>query len=150
MTQTAARYIQLDYETNGRVIVTPQDSDRFVVTIQEAVATCQTAGEVLRYRHAFSEVLMPRLTEWLECHRTQVRKAFLTVRDGGLLFLVIRKKAECDPEFTAELAEFDMEVAQDSNLDLICLEVMALPDVSDEVALSFTSPARRKELTGAE
>lgn len=150
MTQTAIEnIIQLDCSKKGKVVVTPQEQDRFVLTVQQATAACLGIMPILQYREQFVEGLMPKLIGWLEDHRKQIHKAFLTIRDGGLMLLVVRNKAEFDREFTDELTTFDMEVAQDAGLSAIRLDVLALPKVSDKGAMSFMSPGRIKELTNA-
>ena len=144
--QTETPYIQLDYKKDGSVVVTPKDQDRFVISVQEAVTACKDITQVRQ----FGKYLLSMLTKWLQDNRAKARKAFLTVRDGGLLFLVIRKEAKYDAQFTDALTELDVAIARDANLNMIQLDVLALPDVSDEGARSFLSPSRHRELAGAD
>jgi hypothetical protein len=150
MPQVETGYIQLDYSRGGKVTVTPADQDRFVITIQEAVAACRGGKELLEYRSQFVEGLVPALKDWLASHRKKVRTAYLTIRDGGLLFLVVRKEAACDGEFTDDLTELEADIATDSRLNLIRMDALALPDVSDGSLKSFLNPVRMKELADAE
>jgi hypothetical protein len=148
--ETSTPYIQLDYRRDGSIVVTPEDQDRFVMSMQEAVVACKDASQVLRYSRQFSQGLLPKLTTWLQDRRASVRKAFLTVRDGGLLLVVVRKESVYDAAFTDALTDLDVEIARDSSLDLILLDVLALPDVSDEGARSFLSPSRHREIASAD
>ena len=149
MPKTETTYVQLDYKKDGTVVVTLEDQDRFVITVQEAVAACRGAKEVLEYRRQFVDGLVPTLKKWLEARKKKVRTAYLTVRDGGILFLVVRKDAAYDGDFTDELTSLELLIAHDPSLKLIRVDVLALPDISDEAARSFLSPGRVKELADA-
>ena len=146
---TTVPCIQLDYSQDGSVVVTPKDQDRFVLSVKEATSALSDAAQLLKYGRQFGQ-LMPRLTDWLQAQRENVRKAFVTVRDGALLFLVVRNQAKCDPAFTDALAELDMAIAQNESFDVIKLDVLALPDVSDDGVQSFLTPSRHKELASAD
>jgi hypothetical protein len=146
---TEKTYIRLDYTRDGSVLVTPSEQDRFVVSIQQAISACSNAETTLKYFRQFTEVLVPKLKEWLKARRPKVQRAFLTYRDGGLLLLVVRKQTPLDGEFTDELTKLDVEIANDPNLDLIRLDVLALPNVPDESVKSFLSPDRQRELADA-
>lgn len=150
MAQVETGYIQLDCSKRGKVTVTPADQDRFVITIQEAVAACRDGKELLAYRRQFVDGLVPALKDWLASHRKKVRTAYLTVRDGGLLFLIVRKEAACDSELTDSLTELEANIAVNPHLGLIRMDALALPDVSDECLASFLNPVRRKELADAQ
>lgn len=150
MPQAATGYILLDYNKNGSVVVTPADQDRFIVTVQEAVVACRDAKEILEYRRQLVDRLVPTLKSWLEARRPKVRKAFLTIRDSGLLFLVVRKEAAVDGEFTDQLTALEVDVANDAALNMIRMDVLALPDVSEDGLRSFLNPGRAKELADAQ
>jgi hypothetical protein len=150
MPQVETRYIQLNYAKDGKVTVTSHDEDRFIVTIQEAVVACRDAEKILEYRRQFVDGLVPKLKHWLEARGKKVRKAFLTIRDSGLLFLVVRQEAACDGEFTDALTSLEVDVANDPALSMIRMDTLALPDVSDEGLKSFLNPVRVKELADAQ
>ena len=61
----------------------------------------------------------------------------ITVRDGGLLFLVVRREAEYEREFEDALTDLDAEIACDEEFDLIRLSVLALPHCPPEAMQSF-------------
>lgn len=148
--RTARNYIQLHYrQKNSGVMVTPHERDRFVVTVQEAINACSSAEQTCRYVRQF-DGLLTKLETWLKQNQAKVERAFLTVREGGLLFLVVRREVECDPEFTDELTRLDVAIASDDAFDAIQLDVLALPNVPERVAKSFLSLDRQKELAGAQ
>lgn len=137
-TATTGQTIRLDYFKKGQqVVVTPHDMDRFMLSVQEAATACKVGHQAIRFGKQFEQKLLPRLAGWLRKHERRVRRGLLTTREGRLLFLVVRRQAECDLKLTDDLSDLDMEIAQDHEMSLISLDVLALPDVEDEVAESF-------------
>lgn len=145
-----SHYLQLDYNQQGKVTVTPENEDRFVMTIQDATLACQIGQNRKAFRSQFKE-LMDKLADWLREHRKSVHKSFLTAGSGGsLLFLVIRSRKKFDRPLTEALALLDASIARDKNLDLIRLEALALPRLSEEDATSFLLPGGVLEYNVAE
>jgi len=129
--------IRLNCNDQGKVVVTAQDQDRFVMTIEQAAAACAEGDKAIRFGKQLENVLLPKLGAWLAGHQAAVRKAFLTQREGRLLFLVIQSTAPYDRQLADDLTALDLDVARDASLDLIPLSVMALPAVDDNAAASF-------------
>ena len=128
--------IQLDYRLRGKVVVTPKNQDRFVITVREAAEACNAWA----YRDRFTvqwPALLERLIGWLRENDKDVKKAYLTIRDGGLFFMVIRKHTAYKRGFEDSLTRLDIEIARNSDFDAITLNVMGLPNVSDKAAMSF-------------
>ena len=63
----------------------------------------------------------------------------MTVRDAGLLFLIVLNGTEYDSDFESELTRLDIEIANDSDFDLISLSVLALPKCDTVAVESFLS-----------
>jgi hypothetical protein len=133
-----ARPIRLDYRIKGgNVVVMPNDEDRFTMTIQEAALACKAGVKQLRFGRQFERTLLPRLGSWMKAHKNKIQKAFLTLGDGRLLFLIVRREVPYDETFENELSDLDISIARDETLDLIRLAVLALPCVSEETYASF-------------
>jgi hypothetical protein len=131
--------IRLKSEGGGHLIVVPEDQDRFVLTIEEAVKACRAYERTRSFENQFN-ILLRRLAHWIDEHRDLVRIGYLTVRDAGLLFLVVTKAAEYDRKLEDDLTDLDLEVANDPNLDLIRLSVLAIPPTGPEAIRSYLSP----------
>ena len=148
-THAATEWIQLDYSADGKVVVTPADQDRFVLTVQQAADACSAAQQSVKFSYQFRESLLPKLAEWLGEHDAQIHKAFLAYSEGGLLFVVVRREVAFDGEFTDALTALDVAIARAPGLDLVKLDVLALPRVSDEGAKSYLDPDGAMEFTRA-
>lgn len=150
MSTDTQKTTQLRYEDrDGIVVVTSDDEDRFAITVKEAIHACRVYQREEIFAHQFN-ILLKRLAIWLRTRQDEVADAFVTVRDNGLLFLVVRKSPHYDAGFEDDLTELDLEVAQDPNLDLIRLSVLAIPHASDDAIASFLVPGLTLEYPHAE
>lgn len=146
-TSTAQKITQLRYEDrDGMVVVTPEDEDRFAITVEAAIQACQVFREQALFRLQFKQTLQ-KVAEWLNDHADDVAQAYLTVRDAGLLFLVARKSNRYDQHFEDDLTELDIQIAQDQELNLIRLSVLAIPDASEDSVASFLAPGKTLSLS---
>lgn len=149
MNESTTSYIQLEYSRDGKVVVTDDVQDRFLISVQEAVIACKDMAQSILYRRQFG-MLVVKLGAWLQRHRQKVRKAFLTAREGTLLFLVVRSTAQFDASVTDALTDLAIDVSNDDGFSLMRLDVLALPDASDEAVKSFLMPDRHKEVANAD
>lgn len=124
---------------DGSVVVIPEDESRFVITVGEAIRACRAFDAQLQFERQFKEVLN-KLGAWVTTHKAEVSRAYITSRDTGLLFLVVRNVVEYGREFEDALTDLDVDVAQNPNLDLVQLSVLAIPKASDESVASFLNP----------
>lgn len=132
-------YLSLKWDEDTLLRFEAKDRDIFVKTIQEAVEACRASERQIDFHDQFKE-LLPKLKKWLNTKQDKVERAFLTVRDKGLLFIVIRKEKHYDDEFTTQLIDLDWKIAHDSNFSIIDLEVLALPDCDPDNFNSFCDP----------
>ncbi len=139
-TETRSRWIQLDCSDEGsRVVVTPENQDRFVLSVRDAAEACRAARAVDSFVAQFN-ALLQRLARWLRDHPDACRKAFVTVRDAGLLFVIVGPAARHEAEVEEALTDLDLEVARDPSLDKMDLNVMALPLSGEAAYESFLHP----------
>ncbi len=80
------------------------------------------------------------VNSWIVSRNQEVSRAYLTMRDESLCFLVERKVAQYDPSFEDALSDLDIKISEDSDLDGIGVYSMALPPVSDDALESFLHP----------
>lgn len=145
-TKTKIDAIKLNWDEKKRqIVVTPEDNDKFVVTVGEAIEACKATKSDKSYENykKFADqfdVLLDTLWLWIQDHKQDVFKAYLTIRDSDLLFLPIKISCNYDDDFEDELTELDITIAQNSGLDLIRLSVLALPKSSDNALSSFVHP----------
>jgi len=133
--------LQLKFSDKDRkVIITMENEDRFSMTVQEAALACKLADnrQLFKFRSQFKN-LLNELAVWIQKNRKKVFKAFMTVRDAGLLFLIVRNEVPFDRDFEDQLSDLDIAIAQNENYSLINLSVLALPRCSPSAGFSFLS-----------
>lgn len=133
---TNSGVVQLNYaQKDQTVTVTPENEDRFAIRVEEAILACQLAQKEQLFRRQLDH-LWKVLAAWLH-RRDDVSKAYFAYRDRGWNFIVIKQSVEYNPVLDDQLSELDLALHRDVDLDLIRIEVMALPPVSDEALQSF-------------
>lgn len=128
--------VQLDWaKRDGVIVVTPRDQDRFTIRIESAIETLVINEGANRFRKQM-DLLFRNLANWLSA-RPDVMKAYVTIRDGELAFVVMHNSSTYDETFEDELSNLDIELANDPDLREVEINVFSLPPVSDEVLDSF-------------
>lgn len=127
--------VLLRHDTEGMVTVVPKDEDRFSLNIREAVQALRVADQRHQFQTQF-RLLLKTLGEWLIA-RQDWSGAFVTLRDGGLTFVVIRRSPEYDAGFEDELSDLDISISDDPALDLVSIHSLALPPTDDATVDTF-------------
>lgn len=117
-------------------LVTTETGDRFVLSHDELVRACRVADKWKEFLAQFKEFIK-KLDSWLEIHASKIRDAYLTFGSGKLDLVVIQRAKEFDQNLDKSLVEFDIEIASNSQFDLIRLDVLVLPDGPEESLRSF-------------
>jgi len=131
------------------VLVEDADQDRFCMTVEEAIEACKAydSGKRALVRKQFN-LLLDYLGAWSYQRKNKLCKVFLTIRDAGLLFLVVTRRKTYDEDFEDELTQLDLEVGQGEDFSEICLSVQALPLCSKQNYDSFCNPEWTLEYVG--
>lgn len=144
------RYIRLRWsEKDRRIVIEDKDEDRFSMTVEEAIAACRVyeRGKQPVFRKQF-QTLLDFLGAWCYGRSRKLAKVFLTIRDAGLLFLVVTKKKTYDENFEAQLTKLDINIARAQEFSEISLSVQALPLCDRNGYDSFCSSKWTLEYTG--
>ena len=132
--------IQLHYqEKENYITVIPADEESFYLTVDKAIQACRAYNYTSAFSNQFQK-LLERLAKWIHGNKGEIESAFLTVRDAGLLFLVVRNSKKYNGKFEDKLTDLDIEIARDKNYDKIKLSVLAIPQVDFEQISSFLDP----------
>jgi hypothetical protein len=136
----AADFVQLLEwrELDGTLVVTPRDEDRFSIKLNRAIDVLRRASNEERVASQL-RLLLRTLAEWI-ARRDDIASAYLTLREGGLCVLLVRKEVLYSESFEDAVTELDIALANDVDLDLIAVNVMALPNASNEAIASFLDP----------
>lgn len=143
------KYIPLKWlEEDRKVLVEDADEDRFFMTVQEAIDACKVYERAKQpmFRKQFN-MLLDFLGGWSYMRRNKLEKVFLTIRDAGLLFLVVTKRKTYDENFEEELTRLDLEIAHSEDFSEILLSVQSLPLCNQSNYDSFCYPERTLEYT---
>ncbi|MCK4913303.1 MAG: hypothetical protein KAI59_06835 [Planctomycetes bacterium] len=135
-------------QKGGTVIVEDADEDRFCMTIEDAIEACRVYDKEKRlaFRKQFN-MLLEFLGSWCYERKGKIQKIFLTIRDAGLLFLVVTKSKIYDEQLEEELTLLDIEIANNEKFSEILLSVQSLPCCNDSNYSSFCYPERTLEYT---
>ena len=140
MTVTTGTPLQLNYKAKGQtVVITPEDEDRFCVTVQEAIRACSAGQSYVVFDKQFRK-LTEKIASWLKSNSKDIYKAYLTVRDSDILFFIVRKSVAYNREFEDFLTDFDISIAEDVNFNKIRMSVLAIPKSPQETISSFLRP----------
>jgi hypothetical protein len=105
-----ARPIQLDFKSVQQVIVTAEDGDRWVTTVKEAAAACQSALSDQEWKKEV-EGFVARIHEWSNEHADVVAAAFIGISSEGLTGVIVTKGPEYRTEFDDTVTQLDIELA---------------------------------------
>lgn len=143
-------YIRLLWsQKDRRVFLETADSDKFSLTVEEAIYACSVydkEGKAL-FKTQF-DGLLDHLGSWNYSHREKINKALITLRDNGLLFLVITNHKQYDKSFDELLTELDLEIATAERFSEIKLSTQDLPLCDECNYSSFCNPDFTLEYTG--
>ena len=78
--------------------VTPRDQMRFDIQKDRAIKILQIADKAGKQ----FEFLVDRLVRWISRNESAIAGAYLTLQDGTLAFVVVRKDARYDESFQDE------------------------------------------------
>lgn len=135
--------IDLHFENEGgKVRVTLPDKHVMFLAVEAAVRACGAFQRQIEFNDQFS-LLLDRIGRWIKESDNRIGEAFVTTRDGGLLFLVVQKQAGYDPGFEDKLTELDSEIANDADFGLIRFGVLSIPPSQPEAVASFLSRETR-------
>jgi hypothetical protein len=128
VTQSPKRsVVVLKHDDQGYVTVVPSDEDRFTINIRHAVQSLSVSSRLEEFRDQFN-LLLKELGQWLSL-RDDWRDAFVTLRDGALVFVVVRNSVLYSDEFEDDLSDLDIRIANDQALELVRIHSVALPPV---------------------
>lgn len=125
----AVNAIELDwYDENELVRVRAKNQQRFEIQKDKAIQALQLANEADQFQKQFN-LLLERLASWLREYPAKISNAVVTLQDNALAFVVVRSDTRYDTAFEDALASLDLEIASDSDLNLLKLKTLALPKI---------------------
>jgi len=131
--------IELHFENREGIIrVVPPSRDLMIIPVEMAIEACRAYRQQIVFKGQF-DMLVDFLGRWIGGRPEQISDAYLTIRDAGLLFLVVHRATSYDDVFENALTDLDLEIANDGDYNLINLSVLGLPPVDEESVHTFLS-----------
>jgi len=128
-----AKPLQLHWNS-GKVLVTPQDNDRFVVEAKMAIASCQGVVAFDRFWQQFQEDFLTRLYKWCEQYQSQVRACYVPFPTGAdIPVFVIGSSERFDFNLNDHISDLELELDQVGWR----ADIVQLPLASPETFSSF-------------
>jgi hypothetical protein len=144
-TKTQYEQIQLNPRLPNRVHVVDEKRKQFVMTMEQAVKACHAYNSQIAFSEQFQN-LLSYVAEWWDARTNAVSRALITVRDTGLLLVLVQRKTELDLELESDVTSLVSDVINDERFNLIRLEVLALPACEPDEVTSFVDPRVTVEL----
>jgi len=123
---------------NRSVMIETNDDDRFIVQIKDITDALKITNKV-KVNDERIKYLLKKIFKWGSA-QTEIQKAFITYRDLCLRLIIIKEEAHLDEELLDSLAELDIEIANDPELEQFPFDSLALPcEINDEIE-TFLNP----------
>lgn len=144
-TQTRYDLVTLNPCLPNRVHVVDEQRRRVVMTMEQAVRACHAYEKQILFRDQF-DALLSHLAGWWFKRADKVSRAIVTVRESGLLLVLVQSQVELDIQLEADITELVSDVINDSRFELIRLDALSLPACELDDVTSFADPSHTLEL----
>lgn len=148
---TSMEPIRLSFRSETKVVVEPDDEDRFVLTVREAAQACKQAQDDKEWQTKFSGFLV-YLEKWAETHSKRIRTVYVNVADGALNILIGTSGGAYDVDFDDIITELDIALVKE--FPWLVAEVMQVPQcvqsdrIPYEKAILVYGDGKRPSKTG--
>lgn len=107
LTTNGANPIHLDFRSVEKILVIPDNEDRFFVTKREAAQACKRAEDEREWQEDFDRFLV-YLHRWGTDHQDKVNSVLIKVSDGSLNVLVCTLGEWYDTDLDDMISELDL------------------------------------------
>ena len=148
MIDISTESIRLKWSEKDRTVLFElEDKDRFTMKVKEVIQACNIHQQSNEFESQFDD-LKNILGNWIHWRKDKIAKAFVTIRDTRILFLVITKDVEYDSKFEDELTKLDWDISSTQLFSAIPLSVQSLPLCDSNMYEAFLSPPIILEYAG--
>jgi hypothetical protein len=144
-TKTSFELIKLSPQIAGRVQISDASRQHYILTMDQAVKACHAYNSQYVFSDQFDS-LLAHLVSWCSNRKEVVSRGIMTVRDNGILFVLVQKNLRLDANLESDVSDLMHEIINDSRFSLIRLEVLSLPSCDPEEVTSFVDPKVSFEL----
>jgi hypothetical protein len=142
--------IRLSFRSETKVVVEPDDHDRFVVTMREAALACKRVESDKEWEEHFSQFLVS-LEKWAEQHLDRINAVLVNVGDGALNIFVCTISPLYDTELDDTIS--DLDIALVKQFPWLVADIMQFPGTAQgervpyEKAILVYGDGRRPQAT---
>lgn len=133
--------LHLGHGDDTRVVITPEDMDKFVSTVSKVVSACVNHAQFEAFERTMQDrfrALCKFVAEWCAARPT-VDRALFDRRDGGTFFLLLVVRSDApDAGLGDDVSEFDMHLYRD--FPEYPMSVMTVPASRSGAASAFVDP----------
>jgi len=142
---TIADPIRLHFSDQTKVVVTPDDEDRFMTTAAEAARACEHVQNLFQWKQEFDR-LLTHVHGWCKARNETVSRAYLAATGEGLDVFLLTAGPEYRFDFDDLVSELDIELAR--RFKNCPSGVTHFPDTPSEPLSSFFDPSKALQLYG--
>jgi hypothetical protein len=140
----SAKPIQLQWD-GGKVVVTPEDQDRFVMEAGKAVASCQGMLAFERFFKQFQDEFLAHLHQWCGRNTSRVTACYALMPTGAdMRVFVIGATPRMDFELSDMISDLELEFEEKGWR----ADIVQLPVSTNEMLMSFFNPAESIQVYG--
>jgi hypothetical protein len=107
--QSKSQIIRLSH-ADGHVSVEPEDEDRFVITAQSAVKTCQASHPREEAIKTFKQEFVNPLFDWCKTHIGRIQACYIPVPGTQIQVFVVGISPKYDFDLGKELAALELQL----------------------------------------
>lgn len=133
------RRIEVSKDMAIKALIAVHDKSRFEVQKDVAIKVLRAVPDRSRAVRQI-DLLLERIGRWTSERREKLRDIYLTVQDSSFLLVLVQQAARHDDELEETLSELDVEIANDPDFELLKLNAILLPPVTEEALMSFLDP----------
>lgn len=116
--------IRLSFRSEQRVVVEPDDRDRFIMTVREAAQACKQVEDNKEWEDSFREFLV-HLEQWGVAHAERIHSVYVYTGDGSLNILIGTRGDSYAQEYDDVLSDLDISLVK--KFPWLVADVMQLP-----------------------
>ena len=124
----------------SQVLVVPEDKDKFCMSIEAAIEACHVYEQVQSRFKDQVDRLQEHLAVWLENHTSKLSKVFLTLKQGGFLFIIVTKRSKFDSNLHDCVSDLILDIANDPEFSVINFDSQVLPPMDSDFLAAFINP----------
>lgn len=145
VSEPTTKPIRLHFCDQTRVVVTPEDEDRFMTTAAEAALACRNAQNILKWNQEF-DGLLRHVHAWCQTMAEDISSAYIGFSGDGLSLFLLSKGTDYRFDLDDVVSDLDIDIA--NKFEKCPTEVTHFPEAPIESLSSFFDPGKAIQLYG--